>query len=408
MVFYDVEKKRRIIVPINTSEVNSAVQSYIINRNVRFLGLDCEWVSTGKCVALIQIATEEHVILIQAWRFQFSLPERLSDVLKDKRVVKVGVNIEEDVRRIEDQFIFENVTSWLDLRCLAIRDRFSLSEPIIQQFKNFEANLVNVESETEVKAKRGSFMPKLGLAALVEHFLRLTLPKSKSVQVWGDWEAVYLSRELKLYAAADAAASLDVCLQLKSADIDYLIRRIKAKEMLFKYPPYYQHPDDFTWESLLEKPCNQHNIRLECLDRIAKLAPEMWQILPDYHGRSNSRNVQVTNECSKETTRTCECSKENVNNVTPPEKSGKNICRDTMELVMGFFMLGLIGIGLYNVITVITHKDFTFGLYIQNSIEKSVSFLLKTHKDYASSYNLLLVNCVLCIILVIYFFYLSR
>ena len=190
MVLYDVTKGRQIIVPKNNREANSAVQQFVTNEtsfNVQYLGLDCEWVSTRSSdyhVAVIQIATRKHVILFQTCRFEIEdiLPTLLSNVLKNKDYIKVGVNIEEDVRRIRLQF-GDTVRNWMDLRCIAVQQRFGLGKQFLEEFKDFEGKLVKLNSAADVKTKRGSFMPKLGLETLVDFFLKKTLPKSKYLQV---------------------------------------------------------------------------------------------------------------------------------------------------------------------------------------------------------------------------------
>ena len=372
MVLYDVTKGRQIIVPKNNREANSAVQQFVTNEtsyNVQYLGLDCEWVSTRSAdyhVAVIQIATRKHVILFQTCRFEIEdiLPTLLSNVLKNKDYIKVGVNIEEDVRRIRLQFC-DTVRNWMDLRCIAVQQRFGLGKQFLQEFQHFEGELVKLNSAADVKTKRGSFMPKLGLETLVDFFLKKKLPKSTFLQVWGRWEAFNLSEELIKYAAADAAASLDLFLHLYAADMSYKSRRNQVEDMIFKYnQPSIAHAEDFLWESLNEQSYVHKKVRGWCLEWIGTMDPELWQILPDYHGKSNQKivgKVKIINESNSD-----------IDNVRPLEEN--------MSFFVGFFMLVMLLIFILGVLHVVVDKDFYRQQLEETFVvlrQKFASFLLR-------------------------------
>ena len=288
MNLYDVEECRCIIIPRNNNEANAAVQRYIIDKDIHVLGLDCEWKTRhARCpVALIQIATEKHVLLFQVCRFENKsiLPRQLAKILRDRSIVKVGVNIQEDIRRIRLKF-GESVLGWVDLRCFAIENML-LGENLLLQLEAYESKQIKkLSSAVDVKAKRVNFMPKLGLETLVRNCLGKALPKSFASQVLGEWEASELTQELKLYAAADAASSLDIFYAL---DI--------------QIGPTSKTSNDFhSWLSVLEKPYNHKQIRLSCLDLIFEIAPSWIQpILPDYYGRSYSKRSNIALECTLE------------------------------------------------------------------------------------------------------------
>ena len=213
MESYDVEETRAIEIPRNDKEANLAIQKYIIDEDIHVVGLDCEWKTRlpNYKVAVMQVATQDYVILFQVCRFEteYRLPHLLSSILLDEGIAKVGVGIEEDVRRILLQFRIP-VRSWLDLRCLAVRKDF-FAQYLIQQLQNRELKWSSL-SEADLKSKRSCFMPRLSLEKLVEHILNRSLLKSS--QKFGDWEALQLPQKLQIYAAADAAASLDVFLGL--------------------------------------------------------------------------------------------------------------------------------------------------------------------------------------------------
>ena len=211
---YDVHEGRSIIVPENELHLNSTIYDCIMKPGVSTIGLDCEWEDNGP-VALIQIATEDHVILFQVCKFAIKglLPDLLAYMLWSEHLIKVGVNIEEDAKRIQRTFRLP-VRGWIDLRCYAIRSQL-LGEYLLQQLKDFEFHHCrNDTSSASMRKKRSNFMPKLGLDALAATCLGKSLIKNSSTQIYGRWNALYLSDDEIAYAAADAASSLDIFLKL--------------------------------------------------------------------------------------------------------------------------------------------------------------------------------------------------
>ena len=65
---------------------------------------------------------------------------KLAEILMDRNIVKVGVNIEEDARRINRQFLI-SVGAWLDLRCFGIKYSL-LGECLLQQLRDHELLLL--------------------------------------------------------------------------------------------------------------------------------------------------------------------------------------------------------------------------------------------------------------------------
>ena len=339
---YDLKEERSIIVPSNESEANAAVENHI--KYEHRLGLDCEWnaLRPNFSVALIQIATRNHVILFQTCRFVKSrksiLPEKLANILGDKKVLKCGVNIEEDARRIQTQFGV-HVRSWLDLRCLAVKDSFLKGEksPIIHEFKEYELNLVNIENEVEVRMKRGSFMPKLGLKALFSYlFNNLSFEKAKKLQVFSNWETLTLSEEQKIYGAADAAASLDILYNISERDTKVGMNWRSVQESIFKYPSFHlPNPHEIDWVSLVEKPYNHKEIRSICIKNIASCLPEMWQVMRDYRG-NKSRQIEVSQE-----------STEIVGDIQPQDGMFWNFLKKCFRLIVQFVqMFALVAISI--------------------------------------------------------------
>ena len=266
MESYDVLKSRfRIIVPEDESSMNSAIIRFIKRSFVREIGLDCEWQDDGP-VSLIQIATYSYVLLFQICRFENRrvLPRELASILRDDYYVKVGVNIEEDAKRIKHRFD-TLVRGWIDLRCYAIENNL-LAEYLLEQLKDYESlHCTNNTSPYSVREKRLSFMPKLGLDALVGVCLGQSLKgtsQNRFIQAYGNWNSNVLSYGEKTYAAADAASSLDVFHVLQR-------RSRNSFETNFKF---------------IETPYDHKQIRLDCLGLISSIAPPYVEsILPHYY-----------------------------------------------------------------------------------------------------------------------------
>ena len=265
---YKVHERRDIIVPENENEANSAVIKYIRQGyGLRMvIGLDCEWRRHDRPVALMQIATRGHVVLFQTCRFrnEQKIPQELAEILLNENVIKVGVNIQEDVKRIKRGFGL-TVRGWVDLCCYAIGNRL-LSDYFLKQLQCFEVDhcLYN-HDPASVRNKRLNFMPKLGLDALVGACLCKSLKgfkRERSIKAFGNWDAWILPHEMVVYAAADAAASLDV----------FDVLRCQTRNEILFNETYY----------------DQRSIRLKCLDLISKVAPpKIHMILPEYYSKKD-------------------------------------------------------------------------------------------------------------------------
>ncbi|KAK2843426.1 hypothetical protein Q7C36_011641 [Tachysurus vachellii] len=158
------------------------------------LGLDCEWVKSmrvsikGKAcaVSLLQMATYSgRCMLVRLLPFrdtQLPLPNGLVQVLRDARVLKVGVGCYEDGKRLASDHGLALVCT-VDLRYLALRQR--------------NAVLNN----------------GLSLKSLAADLLNVTLDKSLELRC-SNWEAENLSWEQMSYAARDAQISVSLFLYL--------------------------------------------------------------------------------------------------------------------------------------------------------------------------------------------------
>ena len=113
--------KVKVYVTSSEALCNELVaQRLIASRKVNFIGLDCEWDSSKKNgVALIQISSGNDCILYRSSKTNGAIPENLKTLLEDRKVLKFGVAIQEDVRRLMSHGV--NVRGFVDLRNLAQR-----------------------------------------------------------------------------------------------------------------------------------------------------------------------------------------------------------------------------------------------------------------------------------------------
>jgi len=157
---------------------------------INFIGLDCEWNSAKKNgVALIQLSSGNDCLLYNLHQADGKVPDSLKLLLEDRKVLKFGVAIQEDVRRLRNHGI--NVRGFVDLRNLAQR-----CIPMHDQ--------VNSTNTTEEEGLRWS-----SLRSLSTNLLEIKLNKNHHIRC-GDWETDLLSKAQVLYAAKDAIVSLEI------------------------------------------------------------------------------------------------------------------------------------------------------------------------------------------------------
>ncbi|XP_056333111.1 exonuclease 3'-5' domain-containing protein 2 isoform X1 [Danio aesculapii] len=151
------------------------------------LGLDCEWVKRVRvsvkgrvsAVSLLQLSSfSGRCVLVRLLAFRDApLPKSLVGLLRDPRVLKVGVGCYEDGKRLaQDHGLTLSCT--VDLRYLALR-----------------------------RSKQAVLNNGLSLKSLAEDLLNVTLDKSVELRC-SDWEAEELSPEQITYAARDAQISI--------------------------------------------------------------------------------------------------------------------------------------------------------------------------------------------------------
>lgn len=73
---------------------------------LNYIGIDCEWANNegqeNMPVALLQIATPMNdCFLVRLCKMSGQMPQTVKEILEDKDVVKFGVGIQDDVKRLE-------------------------------------------------------------------------------------------------------------------------------------------------------------------------------------------------------------------------------------------------------------------------------------------------------------------
>ncbi|KAL4231962.1 Exonuclease 3'-5' domain-containing protein 2 [Mactra antiquata] len=150
---------------------------------VKALGFDCEWVFEGSRfpVALIQLATYDGFCVLIRIFLMDDIPETLSSILADKRILKVGVASRDDGRKLTKDYGLI-VRGCVDLRHILARTR-------------------------------GFKCTSQSLQGLAKGILDVNMSKDRSIRC-GDWEAMELSEEQISYAADDALIGIDVFISL--------------------------------------------------------------------------------------------------------------------------------------------------------------------------------------------------
>jgi hypothetical protein len=169
------------------------------------LGMDVEWkpVHTPGVfpqMALLQLATAwGDVLLFHTHHAPSEMPASLERVCKDKRVLKVGVGILDDVIKIYSKWRVK-VASYLDL-----------------------ATLCRAQ-ETETGVLFGP--PRTSLLAFAQHFLEGCVNWKNKKTTCSNWEQWQLSSRQKTYASMDAfvGAAIFIKMELLQTVVDGLVK----------------------------------------------------------------------------------------------------------------------------------------------------------------------------------------
>jgi hypothetical protein len=155
----------------------------IFSRNIRSLGLDCEWEvsfvpgsQSGK-VALLQICDGATAFLCRMKKIG-SIPALLKNILESDSILKIGRNVKKDITKLAE-----------DYKC-------DLIPKGIIELGSFCKSV-------------GYGNGRAGLSELAAAFLKQSLEKRDNIRL-SNWEAESLSEEQKQYAAMDSSVSLEI------------------------------------------------------------------------------------------------------------------------------------------------------------------------------------------------------
>ncbi len=166
------------------------------------MGIDVEWKfdSAEKHAALIQCATCDGDVLLYhvVHETDDACPEKLQAALQSKSVLKVGVNVCEDVGKITSRWPAVTVHAAVDLVMLEI---------------------LNAQAEGLCMLRHGK-----SLEAFAQHYLWVPRWKQRAVTL-SDWERSELSKEQREYAAMDAwtSAAILVAMAPRQVVVDDMV-----------------------------------------------------------------------------------------------------------------------------------------------------------------------------------------
>ena len=162
------------------------------------VGLDVEWrppfkPRTINPVALVQVASESSVLLVQLNRFPGTFPSALAEVLNSQTVLKVGVSVLEDLKLLTRDYGVKYSDSYSDIGSLARRlsDRVKSGK--------------GVDTSTETPTLPLTF----GLQSISKAFLGVDISKPRKIRL-GNWDNKVLNLDQITYAAYDALLSRDI------------------------------------------------------------------------------------------------------------------------------------------------------------------------------------------------------
>ncbi|XP_015750786.1 PREDICTED: Werner syndrome ATP-dependent helicase homolog [Acropora digitifera] len=193
-------KKAQVFVIDDASSCDKLLQfhrsKYAFKLN--YIGIDCEWVNNegqqNMPVALLQIATPLcDCFLVRLCKMDSQMPQIVKEILEDKTVLKFGVGIQDDAKRLWKMFGI-HARGCVDLRQVIQRSRLD------NEYQSCE---------------------KTGLNSLAEKILGVRMDKSWRISS-SDWEAdKFTTRQIE-YAMNDALVASHIFLRLVERKINAL------------------------------------------------------------------------------------------------------------------------------------------------------------------------------------------
>ena len=237
-----------VVQPNSSEEAEEWMAEHLGKSDFDVVGFDCEWrpsYQSGRSekVALVQIASKKSTMLVQLNRFpQKQELEFLSRLCEDKKVLKVGVGILDDLKKLKADFGI-NYNSYLDLGKAAARlVYFSSPESFLSSSSSLappstSANFPLLEEDEVTALSSSPSSPSSSsassaassLAALDDSQLKRLLlinsnslfslyrihccasvkSKPRSIQM-SNWGAYELSYDQICYAVTDAVMALEI------------------------------------------------------------------------------------------------------------------------------------------------------------------------------------------------------
>merc|ERR1711962_1445736 len=230
----------KVFLSTEADACNEFIEQFMLEKT-HFIGLDCEWESSKtNGVALIQISVGNYCLLHRVNASDNKLPEKLRLLLENHSVLKFGVAIQEDVKRLK--FHGVHVRGFVDLRNLAQR----CLPPL-------RGNVALADEEN-----MGGWT---SLHKLAFHALNVKLDKGYHTRC-SDWEAPTLDHTQILYAAKDAIVSLEIFYAL------ILLRKVNRQSVSVLEDAFTKinvMPEDSIPKTLGEKNCFVYNHTTDCL-----------------------------------------------------------------------------------------------------------------------------------------------
>ena len=104
-------------------DIDRVVTQCIINRrNLKLLALDLEWppfARKSNAISIIQLGTEKDILIIRISELK-QIPDIIKSILVSPRFIKLGVGIENDIRRLKQGYKI-SVIGFYDLRWLVCK-----------------------------------------------------------------------------------------------------------------------------------------------------------------------------------------------------------------------------------------------------------------------------------------------
>jgi len=206
-----------VCLPKSNEEITDWKAKHLMDCTPRSVGFDCEWRPSfaggvQNKVALVQVASESSVLLVQLNRFEKAgFPEALEDIISSENVIKVGVGVANDLKMLAMDFgLKRKIKSFSDLNNAAKRLQQKVKE------SDLSDNIAGLSLSEEFLSFSSN--STFGLKTLAKIFLGVEVPKPKRIRMsrWDSWELT--DSQIK-YAAYDALISRDVFEALKKKGI---------------------------------------------------------------------------------------------------------------------------------------------------------------------------------------------